>query len=58
MEILLPVLTSCKVISLYIEVAHYFDQGGYPQALQWFQKVKRKSFKDIRDKFNLKRICI
>jgi tetratricopeptide (TPR) repeat protein len=24
----------------FIEVAHYyFDQGNYPQALQWFEKV-------------------
>jgi hypothetical protein len=23
----------------FIEVAHYFDQGNYTQALQWFEKV-------------------
>jgi tetratricopeptide (TPR) repeat protein len=32
--------TSVKQNQAYIEVAHYhFNQGNYPQALQWFDKV-------------------
>lgn len=32
--------TSSKHNQAYIEVAHYFfDEGKYPQALQWFEKV-------------------
>jgi TolA-binding protein len=32
--------TSAKSNQAFIEVAHYFDQGNYTQALQWFEKVK------------------
>jgi hypothetical protein len=36
-------------------VAHYyFDQGSYPQALQWFQKWMKASATD-RDKFNFQK---
>jgi hypothetical protein len=29
---------SAKVIKLILVAHYYFDQGSYPQALQWFQK--------------------
>ncbi|PRZ27980.1 tetratricopeptide repeat protein [Flavobacterium granuli] len=49
--------TSAKSNQAFIEVAHYyFDQGNYPQALQWFQKVDENqlSYAD-RDKFNFQK---
>jgi hypothetical protein len=41
----------------FIEVAHYyFDQGNYPQALQWFEKVNESQLSaSDRDKFNFKK---
>lgn len=48
---------SIKQNQAYIEVAHYyFDQGNYPQALQWFDKVDEShlSSSDL-DKFNFQK---
>ena len=49
--------TSAKSNQAYIEVAHYyFDQGSYPQALQWFQKVNENQLSATdRDKFNFQK---
>ena len=49
--------TSAKSNLAYIEVAHYyFDQGSYPQALQWFQKVNENQLSAAdRDKFNFQK---
>ena len=49
--------TSAKSNQAYIEVAHYyFDQGSYPQALQWFQKVNENQLSSTdRDKFNFQK---
>jgi TolA-binding protein len=49
--------TSAKSNLAYIEVAHYyFDQGSYPQALQWFQKVNENQLSaSDRDKFNFQK---
>ena len=49
--------TSAKSNQAYIEVAHYyFDQGSYPQALQWFQKVNENQLSaSDRDKFNFQK---
>ena len=49
--------TSAKSNQAFIEVAHYFfEQGNYPQALKWFEKVDESqlSYKD-RDKFNFQK---
>ena len=49
--------TSTKTNQAYIEVAHYyFEQGRYPQALQWFEKVDENSLtQSERDKFNFQK---
>ena len=49
--------TSVKQNQAYIEVAHYyFDQGNYPQALQWFDKVDESQLSSSdRDKFNFQK---
>jgi hypothetical protein len=31
--------TSAKSNQAFIEVAHYYFEKNYPQALQWFEKV-------------------
>jgi TolA-binding protein len=49
--------TSPKQNQAYIEVAHYyFEQGKYPQALEWFDKVDEDSLSyDDLDKFNFQK---
>ena len=49
--------TSSKQNQAYIEVAHYyFEQGRYPQALEWFDKVDESSLSAReRDKFNFQK---
>ena len=49
--------TSTKQNQAYIEVAHYyFNQGDYPQALQWFDKVDESQLSSSdRDKFNFQK---
>ena len=49
--------TSTKQNQAYIEVAHYyFDQGNYPQALQWFDKVDESQLSSSdRNKFNFQK---
>ncbi|WP_413998969.1 tetratricopeptide repeat protein [Flavobacterium sp. W1B] len=49
--------TSAKSNQAFIEVAHYyFDQGSYPKALQWFQKVDEGQLSSAdRDKFNFQK---
>lgn len=49
--------TSSKQNQAYIEVAHYyFEQGRYPQALEWFDKVDESSLTAReRDKFNFQK---
>lgn len=49
--------TSAKSNQAYIEVAHYyFDQGSYPQAVQWFQKVNEGQLSAAdRDKVNFQK---
>ncbi|MEZ7498907.1 tetratricopeptide repeat protein [Flavobacterium sp. Arc3] len=49
--------TSAKSNQAFIEVAHYyFDQGNYPQALQWFEKVNESQLSSSdRDKFNFQK---
>jgi TolA-binding protein len=49
--------TSAKSNQAFIEVAHYyFEQGSYPQALQWFEKVdERQLTYTERDKFNFQK---
>jgi tetratricopeptide (TPR) repeat protein len=49
--------TSVKQNQAYIEVAHYhFNQGNYPQALQWFDKVDESSLsRNDQDKFNFQK---
>ena len=49
--------TSRKQNQAYIEVAHYyFNQGNYPQALEWFEKVDESnlSYRD-RDQYNFQK---
>ena len=49
--------TSSKQNQAYIEVAqYYFEQGKYPQSLEWFEKVDEStlSYEDV-DKFNFQR---
>ena len=49
--------TSSKQNQAYIEVAHfYFEQGKYPQALEWFDKVDESSLtKAETEKFNFQK---
>ena len=49
--------TSVKQNQAYIEVAHFhFNQGNYPQALQWFDKVDESSLsRRDQDKFNFQK---
>jgi TolA-binding protein len=49
--------TSTKQNQAYIEVAHYyFEQGRYPQALQWFEKVDESALTQKEtDKFNFQK---
>lgn len=49
--------TSTKQNQAYIEVAHfYFEQGNYPKALQWFDKVDESYMsKSDLDKFNFQK---
>ncbi|WP_313805373.1 tetratricopeptide repeat protein [Flavobacterium sp.] len=49
--------TSSKQNQAFIEVAHYyFDQGNYPQALKYFDRVDEGSMtNDERDKFNFQK---
>lgn len=49
--------TSVKQNQAFIEVAHfYFEQGNYPQALQWFNKVEESNLSlNDRDKFNFQK---
>jgi TolA-binding protein len=49
--------TSSKQNQAYIEVAHYyFEQGRYPQALEWFDKVDENSLTQSEtDKFNFQK---
>lgn len=49
--------TSTKQNQAYIGVAHYyFEQGRYPQALEWFDKVDENSLtRDEADKFNFQK---
>jgi len=49
--------TSPKQNQAYIEVAHYyFEQGKYPQALEWFAKVDENSLSyDDLDRFNFQK---
>ena len=49
--------TSAKSNQAFIEVAHYyFDQGNYPQAVQWFEKVNENQLSSTdRDKFNFQK---
>ena len=49
--------TSVKQNQAYIEVAHYhFNQGNYPQALQWFDKVDESSLsRNDQDQFNFQK---
>ncbi len=49
--------TSSKQNQAYIEVAHYyFEQGQYPEALEWFDKVDESGLSgDDVDKFNFQK---
>ena len=49
--------TSTKQNQAYIEVAHYyFDQGNYPQALQWFDKANTNSMSAAdKEKYNFQK---
>jgi TolA-binding protein len=49
--------TSVKSNKAFIEVAHYyFEQGNYPQALHWFEKVDESQMSTSdRDKFNFQK---
>jgi TolA-binding protein len=49
--------TSTKQNQAYIEVAHYFfEQGDYPKALQWFDRVDESYMsKSDLDKFNFQK---
>ncbi|RZJ30308.1 MAG: tetratricopeptide repeat protein [Flavobacterium sp.] len=49
--------TSTKQNQAYIGVAHYyFEQGRYPQALEWFDKVDENSLTgEEMDKFNFQK---
>ena len=49
--------TSPKQNQAYVEVAHYyFDQGKFPQALEWFDKVDESNLTyEELDKFNFQK---
>jgi TolA-binding protein len=49
--------TSSKTNQAYTEVAQfYFEQGQYPQAMEWFDKVDESTLtNDERDKFNFQK---
>lgn len=49
--------TSSKHNQAYIEVAHYyFDEGKFPQALQWFEKVDESNLTaGERERFNFQK---
>jgi len=49
--------TSSKHNQAYIEVAHYyFDEGKFPQALQWFEKVDESNLTSgERERFNFQK---
>ncbi|AWG25716.1 tetratricopeptide repeat protein [Flavobacterium kingsejongi] len=49
--------TSTKQNQAYIEVAHYyFEQGKYPQAMSWFEKVDENTLSQAdKDKFNFQK---
>ncbi len=49
--------TSTKQNQAYIEVAtYYFDQGQYPQALKWFDKVNEDNMSDTnRQRYNFQK---
>ncbi len=49
--------TSPKQNQAFIEVAHYyFEQGKYPQALEWFDKVDESTLSSAeQDKFNFQK---
>ena len=49
--------TSPKQNQAYVEVAHYyFDQGKFPQALDWFNKVDESGLSyEEQDKFNFQK---
>jgi len=49
--------TSTKQNQAYVEVAHFFfEQGNYPKALQWFDKVDESYMsKSDQDKFNFQK---
>ena len=49
--------TSTKQNQAFIEVAHYyFDQGSYPQALQWFDKANTSSMSAAdKEKYNFQK---
>ncbi len=49
--------TSPKQNQAFIEVAHYyFEQGKYPQALEWFDKVDESTLSyEEQDKFNFQK---
>lgn len=49
--------TSTKQNQAYIEAAHFFfEQGNYPKALQWFDKVDESYMsKSEQDKFNFQK---
>jgi tetratricopeptide (TPR) repeat protein len=49
--------TSSKHNQAYIEVAHYyFDEGKYPQALQWFEKVDESNLTaGEKERFNFQK---
>lgn len=49
--------TSSKQNQAFIEVAHYyFEQGRYPQALAWFDRVDESSLSsEDRDRFNFQK---
>ncbi|WP_264536782.1 tetratricopeptide repeat protein [Flavobacterium sp. N1736] len=49
--------TSTKQNQAYIEVAHFFfEQGNYPKALEWFDKVDETYMsKSDQDKFNFQK---
>jgi len=49
--------TSVKQNQAYVEVAHfYFNQGNYPQALEWFDKVDESNLsRSDNDMFNFQK---
>ena len=49
--------TSVKQYQAYIAIAHYyFNQGSYPQSLEWFDKVDESNLsRSDRDTFNFQK---